>query len=193
MENQVIKVLNKEHGKKVIQYWKDRGVDTRDHKGVINEKDCDTSIYYGVINDKYNNYSLKEVQYKNAEIIELPNEEEIFKAGDKVYHFTHGWGIIEVLDSFVTVSFDGEIIHFNHNNQLLSFTEYTLQGFSQERPIELPEVGELCLFYDDEEDLEYGDLFCGKFQSYRKNEKRPYRRASDNSSWSHCKRIKILD
>ncbi len=29
MKNQVIKVLSEEHGKKVIEYWKSRGVDTQ--------------------------------------------------------------------------------------------------------------------------------------------------------------------
>ena len=29
MKNQVIEVLNKEHGKKVIEYWKSEGADVR--------------------------------------------------------------------------------------------------------------------------------------------------------------------
>jgi len=29
MKNQVIEVLNKEHGKKVIEYWESKGVDTK--------------------------------------------------------------------------------------------------------------------------------------------------------------------
>ena len=33
MRNQVIEVLDREHGKKVIEYWKSRGVDTKDMDG----------------------------------------------------------------------------------------------------------------------------------------------------------------
>lgn len=35
MDNVVIKVLNREHGKKVIQYFKDNGVDTKDYDGTV--------------------------------------------------------------------------------------------------------------------------------------------------------------
>lgn len=33
--------------------------------------------------------------------------------------------------------------------RLLSYTEYTLQGFTKERPVELPEIGEVGYFWDD--------------------------------------------
>ena len=74
MKNQVIKVLNQEHGKKVIQYWKNRGVDTIYHSGHSNEKNGHIFIYYGVINNKFDSYSLNQVKANNAEIIELPKE-----------------------------------------------------------------------------------------------------------------------
>lgn len=73
MKNQVIKVLNLEHGEKVIQYWKNRGVDTRQHMGSKTEDTRCSYIYYGVIDGKFNNYDLDMVNYHNAEIIELPN------------------------------------------------------------------------------------------------------------------------
>ena len=190
MKNEVIKVLTREHGARVIQYWKDRGVDTREHLGAVSESNGNGFIYYGVIEGKFDNYSLQQVHDYNADVIELPNEEPVFKVGDKVYHFTHGWGIIDVLDSFVTVSFNDKKIHFNHNTQLLSFTEYTLQGFSQERPIELPEVGELCLFYDN--GWEEEDYQCGVFKEYEKGDTHPYRTTYDDGYQAY-KRIKILD
>ena len=135
-----------------------------------------------------------EVQEANAEIIELPKEEKsVFKVGDKVYHFTHGWGIIDVLDSFVTVSFNDKKIHFNHNTQLLSFTEYTLQGFSQERPIELPvefpEDGELCLMRDSNEDK----WQCKVFYKYIINPKGNIFVTDEGEGFNQIKRIKILD
>jgi hypothetical protein len=77
MKNQVIKVLTREHGKKVIEYWKSKGIDTRGHLGMICERDGDKCIYYGVIDDVFSNYSIKQVNngFSNVEIIELPEEE----------------------------------------------------------------------------------------------------------------------
>jgi hypothetical protein len=81
MKNQVIKVLNKEHGKKVIKYWKNIGVDVKDYLGQYTEEDCNTFIYYGIIDGMFKNYSYKQVLNRNAEIIELHNE---FKRGQRV-------------------------------------------------------------------------------------------------------------
>ena len=65
MNNKVIKVLNTEHGKKVIEFWK-QYCDTGDLKG--------TSIgyYYGIINGEFDLWFAKKVIEANAEIIELP-------------------------------------------------------------------------------------------------------------------------
>jgi len=67
MNNKVIKVLDIEHGKKVIEFWKQY---------------CDTGVlrgdtigdYYGVINGKFDFWTFDEVRKYNAEIIELPEE-----------------------------------------------------------------------------------------------------------------------
>ena len=67
MNNKVIKVLDIEHGKKVIEFWK---------------KYCDTGLwrgdtvgdYYGIINGKFDICTIDEVRIYNAEIIELPEE-----------------------------------------------------------------------------------------------------------------------
>jgi len=75
MKNQVIKVLNIEHGKKVIEYWNSQGVDTKGSWGQLCEDEGDTCIYYGVINGEFLSYSLNKVNAYNAEIIELPEEE----------------------------------------------------------------------------------------------------------------------
>ena len=67
MNNKVIKVLDVEHGKKVIKFWK---------------KYCGTGVlrgdnvgsYYGVINGRFDFWTIDEVRQSNAEIIELPEE-----------------------------------------------------------------------------------------------------------------------
>jgi hypothetical protein len=87
----------------------------------------------------------------------------IFKVRDKVYHIEYGWGVVIKNDNGISfpilVEFASDLIcsftldgreSTESKSSTLSFTEYTLQGFSQERPIELPEVGEMCLVRDNE-------------------------------------------
>ena len=67
MNNKVIKVLDREHGKKVIEFFKQY---------------CDNSVfegfnigyYYGIINGVFHFWTIDEVKKYNAEIIELPEE-----------------------------------------------------------------------------------------------------------------------
>jgi hypothetical protein len=76
MENQVIKVLTPEHGEKVIEYWKSKGVDTGNYSGCSCESDGDIRIYYGVINGVFDNYRMEQIFGSDTvEIIELPEEE----------------------------------------------------------------------------------------------------------------------
>ena len=72
MKNQVIKVLDRDHGRKVIEYWKAYGIDTFEKKGDNTVADCCTFVYYGVIKDKFDCYSFSQVKAANAEIITLP-------------------------------------------------------------------------------------------------------------------------
>ena len=74
MKNQVIEVLNKEHGKKVIEYWKSIGIDTTGYCGCANKMDGSMDRFYGVINGAFDNYEEVSVIEYNAEIIELPEE-----------------------------------------------------------------------------------------------------------------------
>ena len=74
MKNQVIEVLDREHGKKVIEYWKSKGVDTSVMLGIRTKKKGDLFRYYGVIDGYFNVYSEREAAENNAEIIELPEE-----------------------------------------------------------------------------------------------------------------------
>ena len=84
--------------------------------------------------------------------------ETVFKTGDKVFCILNGHGVVvDIWDEDgadpVRIQFDkdedgddcGYTLdgrYYEHITPTLSFTEYTLSGFSQERPIELPEVGE---------------------------------------------------
>ena len=77
---------------------------------------------------------------------------QTFKKGDRVFHIQYGWGIIEGDKFNIYVKFDNKnlaIMYISENN-ILSFTEYTLQGFSQERPEELPKKGQIVWVRDDE-------------------------------------------
>ncbi len=74
MKNQVIEVLNREHGKRVIEYWKSRGIDTMGMFGAFNKEDGEKERYYGVIQNEFGCYPIYFVRKCNAEIIELPEE-----------------------------------------------------------------------------------------------------------------------
>ena len=70
----------------------------------------------------------------------------MFKVGDRVFNYQYGWGTInEELTKYIFVLFDNcksVSIPFSKDGKetsrserpTLSFTEYTFQGFSQERP-----------------------------------------------------------
>jgi hypothetical protein len=86
-----------------------------------------------------------------------------FKKGDRVYCILHGWGTVKQISKTgtypilvsinngekETCSFTLDGRYFEDSIPTLSFTEYTLNGFSQERPIELPEVGEEIMVSND--------------------------------------------
>ena len=79
--------------------------------------------------------------------------ENVFKKGDKVFHYLYKWGTVtndykinNSGDFYVEVKFDNSSQNYFQNFKdafLLSFTEYTLEGFSQERPKELPKKGQI--------------------------------------------------
>lgn len=74
MNNTVIKVLNEEHGKKVIKFFKSKGIDTRNHKGTSTLENGDRYIYYGIINNIFDNFLISAVKRHNAKIITLPED-----------------------------------------------------------------------------------------------------------------------
>jgi hypothetical protein len=78
---------------------------------------------------------------------------QIFKKGDKVFCVLGGWGTVISINkgdypiavefdrSHYTYSEDGRVN--DHTPPTLSFTEYKLEGFSQERPEPLPKIGDV--------------------------------------------------
>lgn len=79
--------------------------------------------------------------------------EVIFKKSDNVYHIQYGWGVVtDIIDhdglKYVQCNFPfgHKHISFAINNKLknlLSFTEYKLEGFCDKRPEELPQKGQI--------------------------------------------------
>lgn len=78
--------------------------------------------------------------------------EQIFKLGDRVFDIRYGWGTvingidIDDIDNLypirvdfnkyiITYTYDGKITD-EDKHPILSFTEYTLKGFSQKRPVD---------------------------------------------------------
>ena len=51
MKNQVIEVLDRAHGSKVIEYWKSQGIDTLLMEGLNTKSHNTKNRYYGIIND----------------------------------------------------------------------------------------------------------------------------------------------
>lgn len=76
--------------------------------------------------------------------------DSIFKTNDRVYHHHYGWGIIKEIhygvNKRILIEFDDTpnlVREMFNEKPVLSFTEYKLVGFSQERPEELPKKGQI--------------------------------------------------
>lgn len=127
----------------------------------------------------------------------------IFKAGDRVFDIHFGWGMIKFILSEntsypVLVQFNTMDIRYtldgkkstHHTSSSLSFTEYTLQGFSQERPKKEPKIGSLCLFSNDKESLNNNIGYVGIFSG--KTEGGVYR-VKNGGVLKYCKQIEIKE
>jgi hypothetical protein len=81
------------------------------------------------------------------------NMKNNFKGKDRVYFEPYGWGTIVVINNTIAIiNFDilsDSINIISDFYPLLSFTEYKLEGFTQERPFE-PKIGEKYFFWNDE-------------------------------------------
>lgn len=71
LDNIVVEVLNKEHGKKVIDFFKNKGVNTRNCDGTCNREDGHINRYYGIIDNRFSFHALAKVDRYNARIVTL--------------------------------------------------------------------------------------------------------------------------
>ena len=102
----------------------------------------------------------------------------IFKLKDKVYVTSFGWGTVidagcSTLDGWVGIETNGRIIHID--TYLVSFTKYTLDGFSQDRPEVLPNKGDIVWGRDNDSQVWHIYHFS------HKSEDGLYYLSSDNS------------
>ena len=109
-------------------------------------------------------------------------KKQTFEKGDRVFDYIKGWGEIvhlysdnweEVDDNYTVcvVRFDSseELVHFTKYlaTKMLSFTEYTLQGFTQEKLVNYYEcIGKWGKFWD--RDKNY--FIIGKLLYHSENE-----------------------
>jgi hypothetical protein len=82
-------------------------------------------------------------------------EKSIFKEGDKVFDIRYGWGVVNSINKWdltpiyvifgneQSCTYNDDGIQLQHHPPFLSFTKYTFEGFSQERPEELPKKGQI--------------------------------------------------
>lgn len=103
--------------------------------------------------------------------------ERIFEIGDKVFDIRYGWGEVESFENeldfeFIEVKFEDSLIsytlsgpeYYNDELCLLSFTEYTLNGFTKDKPLDYSKfIGKWGMFWNDDNKDEY---IIGKLESY---------------------------
>lgn len=121
----------------------------------------------------------------------------VFKVGDKVFDARYGWGevtsisytpkypisvVFNKIEDFYT--FDGRDHDTDNLTPLLSFTEYTLQGFSQERPEVLPNRGDVVWVRNNEKENWLCTQFMWKVDGYY--------RATDSNPWKESNGVHYI-
>ena len=102
--------------------------------------------------------------------------ERIFEIGDKVFDIRYGWGEVESFENeldfeFIEVKFEDSLIsytlsgpeYYNDELCLLSFTEYTLDGFTKDKPLDYSKyIGKWGMFWNNDKE----EYIIGKLESY---------------------------
>lgn len=130
--------------------------------------------------------------------------ENIFKEGDKVFHLQYGWGTVtsaikeDKVDVYcVDVEFENNSASFTEDGKefnedlvaTLSFTEYDFNGFSQKRPIDLPEKGEPILVKNNNHD----EWFLAYFEKGEEGYFIARHPKLVEERWIDIKRFKFID
>lgn len=100
-----------------------------------------------------------------------------FEIGDKVFDIRYGWGVVESFEvdlgwESIEVRFNNILISYTLSGRgeigdelcLLSFTEYTLQGFTKDKPIDYSKfIGKWGMFWSNNNKEEY---IISRLESY---------------------------
>ena len=116
--------------------------------------------------------------------------ENVFKIGDRVFDIMYGWGKVEQIDKYnrgcVSVLFDDNLQRSylggglypsegGYPRPVLSFTEYKLEGFTQERPEVLPNKGDIVWVRNNELSIWIIQQFiCKENNRYKTTAENPF-------------------
>jgi hypothetical protein len=137
MKNQCIKVLNEEHGKKVIEYFNSLGVDTLCYTGF------EINAYYGVFDGIFE----CNLTPLNSEVIELPTEQE-FKRGDKIWVWSYNESDIKeriFLTKIEGAKFPYVCVYQGYESYFLEGKTFFTDSWKNYKPLPEPKLIELTL------------------------------------------------
>jgi hypothetical protein len=127
--------------------------------------------------------------------------ENIFQVGDRVFDIMYGWGVVEQIDKYnrgcVSVLFDDNLQRSylggglyssegGYPRPVLSFTEYRLEGFTQERLEELPKKGDI-VWASNHKSNWYITYFLEKdsIGGYKTTSHNPFDKTPSYSHWNY--------
>ena len=124
--------------------------------------------------------------------------ETVFKKSDKVFDVRYGWGIVTDINypptpkTPIKVEFDESVNYYTLEGYdlssdlipTLSFTEYTLQGFSQERPEVLPNRGDVVWVRNSKKE----DWICTQYMWKVDG----YYRVTDSNPWKESNGVHFI-
>ena len=121
-------------------------------------------------------------------------EKQVFQIGDRVFDIRYGWGKVTICADTILypigVQFDEDDsqevilytedgkVHLGDNKPVLSFTEYTLKGFSHKRFFDYKNcIGKWGKFWDNNPQH---FIVLGKLVGYIQNSEKPFQGISNN-------------
>lgn len=81
INNIVVENTSIEHGERIIKHFESHGIDTSDRRGLV--YGSEPHRFYGVINGRFDNYTLAAAEYHGASVVKLP--EDVEKDGVKYF------------------------------------------------------------------------------------------------------------